>query len=284
MTILFILLKWIAILVLVLLALFILLLTLVLFVPVRYDILLIYERHLSYRFRIHWCFHIVTCKKKMNTDLIKLYIFGIPIRTISGEAELQKKDSGEMIVNRKTEKNNSEDSSDDNKKVHEETHDRKDSKNKSAPHDKLKKKTGNKNRDKKTKTSWREKLRFQFHRISGIIKFAYKRENKKVFRMLWNELVSIIKYVFPGKVWGSAEFGTGDPAATGLVLGVISLFPWAYIKKLSIVPNFEEKVLKGNIGARGRIRMFHLVRLAWRLYRSKEMKRTIREWKRINKT
>ncbi len=272
MTIILILLKWIAILFLILLTLFILLSMLALFAPIRYDVQLIYEHNLRYWFRVHWCFRIVQCKKKIDADLIKIYLLGIPIRTVSGKSE-----SGEPFAGQQDEKKGSGDlpaGQQHEKKKHTKN---KQSKGKN-------KRKGKKREHKKENRSWREKLCFQFRRISGIIKFASKRENKKVFRMMRNELVSLIKYIFPEKVWGKVEFGMGDPAVTGMVLGGISLFPWVYIKKLNIVPNFEEKVLTGKVRAKGRVRIYHFVRLAWRLYRNKELKRMIKEWKSINKT
>ena len=88
------------------------------------------------------------------------------------------------------------------------------------------------------------------------------------------------KYLAPKKVRGTFAFGTGDPSSTGLVTGLISLFPIAYQEGVYVTPDFEEKRLAADFFVKGRIRVIYFLRLFLRLYQDKELKRM---WKQIHR-
>lgn len=263
--------KWIGILLAATLSLLLFLCLLILLAPIRYEVYVNYKGELKYRYCLRWCGHLLSVKKKMNSESIRLYLFGIPIRTLLGEKELEEdiSDSVEKGI-----KEVEAPVKRDNHK--EEIPDSKVTKKKAA-----KEKGKRRKKSKKKKKSWIEKLRFQFDKISSIIKFIRDRDNKKVFSMVWQELVSLLRYLSPKRVYGSIHFGTGDPASTGLILGGISLFPWAYTKGLKVLPNFEEQALEAELTAKGKIRLRYIAALAWRLYRSRGLRRTIKKWQNI---
>ena len=63
--------------------------------------------------------------------------------------------------------------------------------------------------------------------------------------------------------------------ATGQVMAILSmLYPiWSY--DISLHPDFENKVMAGRIYMRGRIRVFTLIRIAWRVYFNKNLKKVL---------
>lgn len=67
------------------------------------------------------------------------------------------------------------------------------------------------------------------------------KQNKKLLKRLYREIKELLKYLAPKKVRGTFAFGTGDPSSTGLVTGLISLFPIAYQEGVYVTPDFEEK-------------------------------------------
>ena len=115
------------------------------------------------------------------------------------------------------------------------------------------------------------------------MKFVKKKENKSVFFLFCKEVKALLMYSFPRKIKGMVYFGTANPSTTGLLLGGISLFPWVYRKDFKVIPNFTDKVLVAHLVAVGRIRAFYILRLLLRLYRNKQLKQTIKEWKQMAK-
>ncbi len=106
------------------------------------------------------------------------------------------------------------------------------------------------------------------------------KQNKKLLKRLYREIKELVKYLTPKKVRGTFAFGTGDPSSTGLVTGLISLFPIAYQDGVYVTPDFEEKRLDADFFVKGRMRVIYFLRLFLRLYQDKELKRM---WKQIHR-
>ncbi len=80
-----------------------------------------------------------------------------------------------------------------------------------------------------------------------------------------------LKYLFPQRLEGNLVFGLEDPALTGKVLGCLAMTMPIYGSHLDITPDFQRSVLKGHILAAGRIRRYQLLKLAWNVYRDKDL-------------
>ena len=65
------------------------------------------------------------------------------------------------------------------------------------------------------------------------------------------------------------------------MLGIISLFPFVYQKGLTISPDFEEEVFEARGKAKGRIRIIRLCRIAFRLYRNRDVKKLVSRYKKL---
>ena len=78
------------------------------------------------------------------------------------------------------------------------------------------------------------------------------KQNKKLLKRLYREIKELLKYLAPKKVRGTFAFGTGDPSSTGLVTGLISLFPIAYQEGVYVTPDFEEKRLAADFFVKSR--------------------------------
>ena len=138
-----------------------------------------------------------------------------------------------------------------------------------------KKKTFSRTKKAKKKKS---KKNFSFQGLSSIMKCV--KQNKKLLKRLYREIKELVKYLTPKKVRGTFAFGTGDPSSTGLVTGLISLFPIAYQEGVLVTPDFEEKRLDADFFVKGRMRVIYFLRLFLRLYQDKELKRM---WKQIHR-
>ena len=260
-------LKWIGIILLSIVGLLLFFVVLLLFVPVRYVAVAEYQECFRYAFRVGWLFPLFYIRKSMKKQDIFLYVLGIPVKSLSRDGGRKKK--------QKEEKKETEDSV---LKQHEQEGQEKTKKpevlEKSKTTEQRKQKKVKNNKKKKTKKS------FSFESVSSIMKFIRDKEIHSAFRKLKRELWSVLCYLSPRRMWGEFRIGTGDPASTGLMIGGISLMPFVYQKGVHIVPDFENKVFRGNCKIRGRIRVIYFVRLLLRLYRDKELRRV---WNRLNK-
>ena len=79
--------------------------------------------------------------------------------------------------------------------------------------------------------------------------------NKAAIGHLKDELFLILKRICPKKLAFTAEFSTGEPDTTGILLGVIAMFPIGYTNRWQITPDFESDnaFAKGSFKIKGRI-------------------------------
>lgn len=96
-------------------------------------------------------------------------------------------------------------------------------------------------------------------KITGAIKKFQKlysdNRNKAAIGHLKDELFLILKRICPKKLALTAEFSTGEPDTTGILLGVIAMFPIGYTNRWQITPDFESDnaFAKGSFKIKGRI-------------------------------
>ena len=89
-------------------------------------------------------------------------------------------------------------------------------------------------------------------------------KNRKTFRLVKKQSGALIRHILPRKLKGWIRFGFEDPYYTGKVLTIISPFYGLYGKNISIEPDFDEKVLTGELCISGRMR---LSKLLWCIFR-----------------
>lgn len=88
------------------------------------------------------------------------------------------------------------------------------------------------------------------------------------------ELNGLWRHYRPHKATGYLQFGTGDPALTGELTGVLYLLIPAF-SEVQIEPDFNDPMLQTELELSGHIRACHLVATAWRLFRNKKLRRLI---------
>lgn len=105
-----------------------------------------------------------------------------------------------------------------------------------------------------------------------IIDFLRDEINKEGFRFTLNSIMNIFKHIKPKRLKSRLIFGTGDPCLTGQVLGLLGILYSFYGEDLSITPDFENKVFKGNHQAIGRIRIWTILIIVIKLLLDKRFK------------
>lgn len=84
------------------------------------------------------------------------------------------------------------------------------------------------------------------------------------------------------RIRGFVVFGTGDPCTTGEVLGGLSMFYAWTGRNLEIAPDFENERLETHLVIRGRITVFTLLLIAFKIMTNDDFKKTyarLKKWK-----
>ncbi len=93
------------------------------------------------------------------------------------------------------------------------------------------------------------------------------------------EVLHFLKKAAPKKVTGTVTFGFDDPALTGETLGILGMVYGKLPKELSIRPDFEHEILRGNVQLKGSFQLVTAAGIALRLFRDQNLRKTIRHFK-----
>ncbi len=135
-------------------------------------------------------------------------------------------------------------------------------------------KSTRKPKKKRTKEKLSDKIKNIKSKFVEIKKKVDDPRNRKAVRHLKDELVRLLKAIWPKRCSGYLQYGFSDPSITGEITGVISLLPLAYQKRLHIIPDFaaDENYFEGEITIKGRLMIVTLVAIALRLLLDKNVR------------
>ncbi|MGN0252180.1 MAG: DUF2953 domain-containing protein [Oliverpabstia sp.] len=122
------------------------------------------------------------------------------------------------------------------------------------------------------------KSRLTFRQFCDKIKKWYRflrmDDTKQALLFLKGKGFLVLRHILPGKIQGNLHFGFEDPSITGQVLAVAGMVYPLYGKTFRIIPDFEQKVLEGEVNLKGRVFGGYLLLQAWQIYCCKEIRRT----------
>lgn len=101
-------------------------------------------------------------------------------------------------------------------------------------------------------------------------------ENQRTLRLVRRQAVRLIRHLLPQTLTGTLRFGFEDPSHTGQALAAVSPFYGAYAKNFTLIPDFEERILEGEVHIRGRIRAAAVLWTAGRVFLNKNFRRLLR--------
>ena len=134
------------------------------------------------------------------------------------------------------------------------------------------------------------KIKCTFQNIYGKIKEILEKKEKitdfikaeshvEAFNKTMKVLFVMIKRLRPKKTEINVRFGFEDPYTTGQVLAGLSMI-YPFIGGITeIYPDFEQKVLKGTVYIKGKIRLWHIVTAAVKLLLCKAVRVTYKDFK-----
>lgn len=315
--ILWMLIKWIMILLGVLLGLVLCLLLLILFCPVRYRLSAV-KKEASFEdaegaVKVSWLFGGISfsLKQKMRTRSWELRILGILAGPLLNKIKNRKKPSAgqgageteERLLELHTENPQQQAASEEMENLREQaaSEEPKNPRQHSVseepilPEDNLS--SGKRNKF----TEFREKLRTIGNRLKDIpavchkIALTIRNICDKIdwWKEFWehprtkagvayarNRLWRLLKHVFPVKAGGYVRFGSEDPSVTGMALAVLGMTVPLHKNRIEIAPVFENRnLLEGNVAVKGRIYGIVPLIILLELYFNKDIKNIIYRWK-----
>ena len=96
-----------------------------------------------------------------------------------------------------------------------------------------------------------------------------------------SEIKRLLRKLIPKRINGNLEFGFEDPSLTGKVLAGLSiLYPYT-ADYVHVTPQFEDKVLKGDIYVKGSVAARLFVSVGMRLLLNRNIRTTIKHAKRF---
>ena len=94
------------------------------------------------------------------------------------------------------------------------------------------------------------------------------------------QALSLLKSIGPRKVEGTLLIGTGDPASTGEVMAAYGILYPLIGSHIALTPDFEQKIVEGELLIKGKITVFKALKTAWIIYFNKDLRRLIKLFKR----
>lgn len=107
-----------------------------------------------------------------------------------------------------------------------------------------------------------------------IVKELEDPAHQKAFMKVKKELGKLLRRWKPKELKGLIHFGFEDPYHTGQALAALSIIYPFIGGNLSVDPDFEQRILEGDIKVAGRIAVMPLVCLLWNLVWSKAVRQT----------
>lgn len=113
----------------------------------------------------------------------------------------------------------------------------------------------------------------------SVKKFFRSKMFREALLHVKKEVLYFLKKAAPKKVTGTVRFGFDDPALTGETLGILGMIYGKLPKDLSIQPDFEQEILRGDVRMKGSFQAVTAAGIALRLFRDQNLRKTIRHFK-----
>lgn len=128
-------------------------------------------------------------------------------------------------------------------------------------------------------TSVYNKIKDILNNIQYYMDILQEEDTKALLEVTWEAILSILKKLRPRKLIVNAEVGFDTPDTTGKLYGVYWMLKPSLGEHVEIVPNFEEKIIVGNIFFKGSITVFVVLVNALKIVLDKRFKPLINKLK-----
>ena len=126
-----------------------------------------------------------------------------------------------------------------------------------------------------------EKIESLSCKLNKIDRFIHAECTQNSIILVKKMLLSIIKHILPRKANGKIHFGLDKPSSTGKILGYASAFYPLYGKSIQLEPDFENKVIEGELEFRGSIQLYIFAAWLLRAVLCKDIRKLIKYIKHL---
>lgn len=129
----------------------------------------------------------------------------------------------------------------------------------------------------KIKYTWKTfcaKIKILLEKKDSLAAFVEDELHLNAFLRLKKEILRLCKFLMPQKLVLDLRFGFEDPYHTGQALAGLSVLYPLMGKRVSIIPDFEQRILKGTAMIKGRIHVLYFIIIAWNLFWDKNVRTT----------
>ncbi len=124
-----------------------------------------------------------------------------------------------------------------------------------------------------------DSIRTKKEDLSGKIDSFYEvindEDNRELVRFLWEQLKKLLRIIKPKKGKLYIHYGMDNPETTGKIAMYLAvLYGWLGID-INILPDFEQKIMEGEIQLKGSIRLFGIIVIALKVYTNKQFKKVV---------
>lgn len=137
-----------------------------------------------------------------------------------------------------------------------------------------------------------QRIKYTFQRLCDKIKALENKKERisrflgndihqKAFSRLIRETKGLLKRLRPKRASIDITFGFEDPAHTGYTLAGISLIYPVIGEYTCLTPDFEHKVLKGNVFIKEKVRLIYAVIFAWNMLLDRNVRTTYRHLRKF---
>lgn len=276
-------LKIIGITVLILLGIAVTLSLLILFVPVRYNVTAYFDNDARLNINLTWLMRILHCRISYpKGEMWVIRLCGIPIMR-SGRSKRKKKrkhrdkynGAGKPVIedgNHITSVDSSGRADVDFNSGSAGGADLGSGKESKAAADGIS--AGKKRKRKISKKKRHKKKKKSLKSLFGLIR---DEGNKRIIVFLKDIIIKFLKRVRPKKIWADMVIGFEDPAYTGLFFGGLGILTVCWEGKYNITPDFEKKILKGRVCAKGYVRFADMLYFLLKILLNEDIKRVMKK-------
>lgn len=116
-------------------------------------------------------------------------------------------------------------------------------------------------------------------KIKMVLEFLKGEPHKLTISRVKKELIRLLVSLKPKKLRGKVRFGMEDPYQTGQILAGLSVLYPVYGDNVEIFPEFDQKILEGDVYIKGHVRGIHAVRMIFNIIIDKNVRTTIKDVK-----
>ena len=269
-------LKIIGTILLAILGIIILALCVVLLVPLRYVISAESKGNMEtsrVEVKFHWLLHLFSGRALYENQELKYKIRALWMILADSEEDAN--------PSKKVKETVTEDASTNESKVEAEPEVESAAESEAEPTEEVKSETKAESKKKESKENKLEKLKCTIKnlcdKIKMVLEFIKDEAHINTLTRLKKEFIRLLKFLKPKKLKGKIRFGMEDPYVTGQILAVLSVLYPFYAERVEIYPEFDQKILEGNLYVKGHVRGIYALIMAFNLIIDKNVRTTIKD-------